>query len=222
MSGFFSIDNPVWAFIGKLADVILLNILWFICCIPIVTIGPSTTALYYVTLKLASDEEGYICRSFFRAFKTNFKQGTIIWLIMLAIGIIFYVDYSFYLKQVDLPTTVQNILYMVFFGMILIYFMVLTYVFPILSRFDNTIKNTLKNTLLISIRHLPWTILILVITFGLIFLSLTYVPVLLLLGFGLVAFINSYIFVHIFKNYMPSEPEERFEILPDLEEISEE
>ncbi|MFQ9510793.1 MAG: DUF624 domain-containing protein, partial [Lachnospiraceae bacterium] len=59
MGGLFNLDNPVWRFIGKLVDVALLNLLWIICCIPIVTIGPATTAMYYVTLKLVRDEEGY-------------------------------------------------------------------------------------------------------------------------------------------------------------------
>lgn len=87
LSGFFNYDNPVWRFIGKFGDLIILNVLWFVCSIPIFTIGASTTAVYYVTLKLARNDDGYTIRSFFKSFKENFKQATIIWLIMLAVGL---------------------------------------------------------------------------------------------------------------------------------------
>ena len=72
LQGLFNYDNPVWRFIGKLGDLIILNVLWLITSIPIVTIGASTTALYYVTLKLVRDEDGYTIRSFFKSFKENF------------------------------------------------------------------------------------------------------------------------------------------------------
>ena len=88
LQGLFNYDNPVWRFIGKLGDLIILNILWMITSIPIVTIGASITALYYVTLKLVRDEDGYTIKSFFKSFKENFKQSTIIWLIMLVIGLL--------------------------------------------------------------------------------------------------------------------------------------
>ena len=89
-SGFFNYDNPVWRFIGKFGDLIILNILWLVCSIPVITIGASTTAVYYVTLKLARDDDGYTIRSFFKSFKENFKQSTVIWLILLAVGVILY------------------------------------------------------------------------------------------------------------------------------------
>ena len=74
MRGIFSYDNPVMRFIGKFWDVLILNILWLICSIPVFTIGAATTAVYYVTLKLARDDDGYTIRSFFRSFRQNFRQ----------------------------------------------------------------------------------------------------------------------------------------------------
>ena len=76
-------DNVVMRAIGKIGDLICLNVLWLICCIPVITIGASTTALYTVMLRLVRNEEGYIFRGFFKAFKLNFKQSTIIWIILL-------------------------------------------------------------------------------------------------------------------------------------------
>ncbi len=76
MNRFFNMDNKFFVFMGRVADLLLLNFLCILCCIPVVTAGASITALYYVTLKMARDEESYIARSFFHSFKQNFKQAT--------------------------------------------------------------------------------------------------------------------------------------------------
>ena len=76
LQGFFNYDNPVWRFIGKLGDLVLLNLLWLVCCIPVFTAGAATTAVYYVTLKLVRDEDDSTIKSFFRSFIQNFKQAT--------------------------------------------------------------------------------------------------------------------------------------------------
>ena len=92
MSNFFNMDNGLFRALGKLADLMLLNILFLVCSLPIFTIGASFTAMYYVTLKLAENEEGYIARGFWKSFKQNFKQATIIWLILLFFGIVLVLD----------------------------------------------------------------------------------------------------------------------------------
>ena len=92
MGRFFNIDSPIMVGLNKLADLIWLNILTFICCIPIITVGASITALNYVALKMVRNEEGYVTRSFFKSFKQNFKQATIIWLIMLLVAAIIIGD----------------------------------------------------------------------------------------------------------------------------------
>lgn len=205
MSGFFNYDNPVWRFIGKFGDVILLHILWLVCSIPIVTIGASTTAVYYVTLKLARDDDGYTIRSFFKSFKENFKQATIIWLIMIVLGAIIGFDLYFFLMIQTASSMFRTIMLAVFGGFGIIYLSVCTYVFPVLSRFYNPIRKTLFNAFFMSIRHLFQTLTMLVVDGGIVFLMFSYVPQLLLFGFPLIAFFNSYIFNGIFKRYMPEE-----------------
>ena len=86
-------DNVVMRALGKMGDMICLNVMWVICCIPIITIGASTTALYTVMLRMVKNEEGYIFRGFLKAFKSNFKQSTLIWLILLLLGIVWTVDF---------------------------------------------------------------------------------------------------------------------------------
>ena len=88
-------DNVVTRGLGKVADFMILNVLWIICSIPIVTIGAATTAMYSVMLRLVKDEEGYIVKGFFKAFKENFKQSTIMWLIYMVVGTIIFVDINF-------------------------------------------------------------------------------------------------------------------------------
>ena len=92
MGRFFSMDNKFFTFMNKVADLCILNIICLVCCIPIVTAGASITAMYYVTLKMVRNEEAYIVRSFFKSFKDNFKQATIINLIMIAVGAVLYLD----------------------------------------------------------------------------------------------------------------------------------
>ena len=84
MGRFFNMDNKFFVFMGRIADLCMLNILCIVCCIPVITAGASLTALYYVTMKMVRNEESYIFRSFFKSFKQNFKQATVINLIMLA------------------------------------------------------------------------------------------------------------------------------------------
>ena len=83
---FLSYDSPFGQLMMKLCYSCCLNILWFLCCIPIVTIGASTTALYYTSLKIVRGEDHALTRMFFRSFRENFRQSTVLWLILLAVG----------------------------------------------------------------------------------------------------------------------------------------
>lgn len=205
LSGFFNYDNPVWRFIGKFWDVIMLSVLWMVCSIPVVTIGASTTAMYYVTLKLVRDEDGYTFRSFFKSFKENFKQSTIIWLIFLLAGIVLGIDLFFFVKVFTGSQNVRTIMLAIFMAMAFLYIAMFTYVFPLQSRFYNPVKRTIFNAFFMSIRHLFQTIGMLVIDVGVVFLAFTYIPQIILFGVALIAFINSYILASIFKKYMPSD-----------------
>ena len=92
MNRFFNLDNPVWRFVGNIADMFLLSLLWYLSCLPLFTAGAATTAVYYVTLKLVRNQEGYTFASFRKSFALNFKQGTLIWLLFAAVGLILGAD----------------------------------------------------------------------------------------------------------------------------------
>ena len=204
LAGLFNYDNPVWRFIGKLWDVLVVNILWIICSIPVVTAGASTTAMYYVTLKLARDEDRYTIRSFFKSFKENFKQATAIWLIFLLTGMLLAFDVYYFIKMAA-PSSLRTIMISVFVAMIFIWSAMFTYVFPLQARFYNPVKRTIFNSFFMSIRHMFHTIGMLAVDAAILFLSVTYIPQLSIFGVALVAFFNSYMLNSVFSKYMPKE-----------------
>ena len=93
MSGIFNPENKFWDFIGKLADVTFMSMLWLITSLPIVTAGAATTAFYDFTMHQVNDREGTVWRSYFRSFRKNFRRGTAIWLIELAAVVFFGFDF---------------------------------------------------------------------------------------------------------------------------------
>ena len=200
MGGLFSIENPVWRFINKLLHVLLLNVLWIVCSLPLFTIGASTTAVYYVTLKMVRDEEGYTTKSFFDAFKTNFRQATVIWLILAAAGALIGADLAVYMRSTSI-SALGMVLMAAFFAVAVIYLFINIYAFALLARFDNTILKTLKNAFIMSIRHLPSSISMIASNIILTAIGFLAFPPLLLLGMPLMAFINSWFLVRIFDRY---------------------
>lgn len=215
MSSIFNLDNPFFRFMSKVADVIVLGIIALVFCIPVVTIVPTVTAVYYITLKTVRDEEGYLWRSFWKSFKMNFKQGAVISIIAIIAAVVFTVDIRYFYQA---GIVEQNQIYKLLFGIVIgvafIAAATLLYVFPVLARFDNTIKGTLKNSMLMSIKHLPATIGIMVLT-AVAVLAVYLVPVLVLFMIAIWAFASSYIFVKIFDNYMPKDDRD-----PDSFEVS--
>ena len=213
MGRFFSMDNKFFTFMNKVADLCILNIICLVCCIPIVTAGASITAMYYVTLKMVRNEEAYIVRSFFKSFKDNFKQATIINLIMIAVGAVLYLDLNLAKNK---PGSAGQIFHVIFMAFVIIYYVLFLYVYPILARFYNTIRNTIKNALFMAIRHLPYTVVmvliglcpLLLLFIGSYQIQSTLFALFLVMGFGVIAYCNSFFLVKIFDHYMPKEENE--------------
>ena len=159
MGGIFNLDSPLMQGLGKVADLMLLNILAMICCIPIFTAGASLTALHYMSLKIVRGEECYIIRGFFKSFKQNFKQATVIWLLILLAVLILVGD--FYIMKnsgIEFHIVLKVIIAVV--GVMIVF--TATYVFAVLAKFDNTIKRTIKNAFIMSLLQFPKTILMII------------------------------------------------------------
>ena len=205
MGALFNLDNPVWSFMGKVADLVILNILALVCSILIVTIGASWTAMYFVTIRIVRKEEGYVIRDFFRSFKENFKQATIIWLLIIAVAVVFIGDIMIYRMM---PDQIPQIIMIVVAALAFLALGTSVYVFPVLSRFHNTIKNTIKNAFLLSIVNIPFTLIFIVLMILPVVLAIFVIevaPILILMGLSLPAYISSMLFVRIFRKVEPAE-----------------
>ena len=171
---------------------------------------------------MARNEESYIIRSFFKSFKQNFKQATIINLIMLAVGIVLYFDLNI---VNNMTGSMSRIMFMLIIAIGVIYLMVFLYIYPVLAKFYNSVKNTFRNSILMAIRHLPYTILMAAITLApaaVFFIQSfrvqsTVLILLIMMGFALEAFINGHFLVKIFDNYIPKDAD----AADSIEEISE-
>lgn len=207
MGRFFDLDSPFMRILNRIADLMILNVLVFVCCIPIITAGAAFTGMHFVLLKIVRGEEGYLVKGFFKSFKQNFKQATILWLIMLfLIGLIaadlFILNYS----GMELPR-IYTVLIM---SVALILIIVAVYVFPVLSRFDNTIKNTLRNAFFISFLNLPKSILmvlLLALPAVLVYFSSYAGIFVILFGFSAPAYASAYLYSGIFKKFEPKAEE---------------
>lgn len=197
MNRFINPYNPVMNFIGKLLDCIILNLLWFLCSIPVFTLGASTSALYYCTLKLAEDTRVSVCSDFFHAFRRNFREGTRLTGILLPVAAVFFFSGQYYQQRL-LPGVLFAVgagLYLLF---LILFLIILLYVFPLLARFDNNWKAMLKNAFLIGIRYPLCTLLIAGIHILLAFLAVRFYTPLVFLGEGFAAFLCSYLLKPIF------------------------
>ena len=202
-------DNVVARALGRLCDLVILNILFMICSIPIITIGAATTALYTVMLKFVKDEEGYIFSGFFIAFKDNFRKATISWLIMLVIGLT--ITFNFFITTDIGELTGAHWLQLFFVGIFslfsLIWVFIYMYLFPLIARYESPIKSTFINAILIAIAKLPYTFLLLIIhvapIVALLFLDIEALimglSIWLFVGFAAMAWLNSKILRKVFE-----------------------
>ena len=200
---FLSYDSKFGRFFLKLSYACCLNFLWLICSLPVFTIGASTTALYYTSFKIAKDEGSFITTMFFRSFRQNFKQATIIWLIMLATGLIIGVD-AVVLFQLHNNTTgpaavVWTLLLAVIFACMVLYAIVLVHIFPLLSIASNTTANMFKNAFLIGTHYLFVTILVFFVHYAVFFLVVNVFTPLIIFGEGLCAVICAHFLLRILR-----------------------
>lgn len=208
MSKLFRMDSPLMRFLTKIADLMVLNILFCVTSIPLITIGASWTALYSVTLKMVRDEEGSVSRSYFRSFRQNFKQATLLWLGVLVVLALLVLDIRVLNGMAG--GTAPGLLRVGVEILALLGIMVLQYLFPSLARFEASLADTLKNACMMALAHLPKTALMTAAAVGAVWITLinnTTIAIGLmvwpLIGFSLMAFGNSGILRKIFDNYVP-------------------
>lgn len=210
----FDIENPVWSTFSKILDVIILNVLFLLCCIPVITIGSSVTALYFTAMRLVSGNVTYVTRDFFRSFKQNFKQSLVTELIVFDAGVILAV-FTYLCVIVD--SYMGKVVFIV--GDIL-FAAVLTYVFPALAKFNVSTKKLFYNSAVMAVVHFPFTIL----NVGILFLAGVFAyynfgarMILLVFGVAAIAVLQSLWFNYIFAKYMTKEELEENEFYREEE-----
>ncbi len=200
---FFSYDSKFGRLFLKVSYACCLNFLWLICCLPVFTIGASTTALFYTSFKIAKDEGSFITTMFFRSFRQNFKQATIIWLIMLVTGLIIGADaillYRLHLTTTGTAAVVWTLLLAVIFACMILYAIVLVHIFPLLSIASNTTANMFKNAFMIGTHYLFVTILLFFVHYAMFFLVVNVFTPLIIFGEGLCAIICAHILLKILR-----------------------
>ncbi len=205
MGRFFDLESPLMRTLNRVADLMILNLLMIVCCIPIITVGASVTAMHYVILKMIRGEEGYLVRGFFKSFAANFKQATLIWLLMLVV-IVVYVGDAFIFSYSGIAFPKPLVIAVIAVGVIL--YLISMYVFPLLARFENTIRNTLRNAALMAVANLPKTILMAI--FYALPLVISYFSTYALLfvflfGISVPAYGAAWLYSNIFKKFEPEE-----------------
>lgn len=153
-------SHGLYKFLARVADFMILSVLWCICSLPIVTIGASTSALYFVTLKIVRGEEPPVIRSFFRSFRINLRQGIALGLLVIFAITAVAIDYYIY-------RVADGIIRGLFAGVCMlsagVLMLTLPYLFPLQAQFNNTVLQMVKNAFLIAIANLPTTIILLII-----------------------------------------------------------
>lgn len=223
MNKFFGIDSPFFRVMTKVADFILLNFLVLIFSIPIITIGPALTAMYYVALKEVRGDEGYLFKSFLKGFKDNFKRGVLYELLIILAGTILYVNIVTCYRWSYEGSTFGQILMFLNIGLGLIVVASVIYLFPLQAQFSNTFKGTLFNSLLMAMKHLPQTIVLLISTAIIVYAIISY-PLFIFFFIGILAYVQCYILVRVFKPYMPEEEfvSDEYNVPEDVDDIWEE
>ncbi len=202
----FDLDSPFMRVMSKMTDLVLLSLLWFFCCLPVITIGPATVALYYVTLKMARGEEMKITTTFFRGFKENFKQGLVQNLLFLIVGIVLLLDYII-MSAVD--TTSGMISSAGFLVMGIWMLCIMFYTYPLQAQFYNTIRRTLLNAAILSMRKLGTTVALFALHILPVILGyfsfealVRTAPAWVMLAPGLIAFLSAKLLIKIFDPYL--------------------
>lgn len=205
----FNPDGLFARIMNTVLALIVLNVLWLLCCVPVVTAGASTAALYAVLIRMRDGDDAKVLRRFFAAFRENFKRATAVWMVLLLAAAVCGLDL---LLAGQADSNVARVICMV--GLLAVA-MTAIFVFPLVARFENTWSNHLKNAALLSLSHAPRTLLALALWGGAVALtvysfSTLYHMILLwlMLGFSCLSYATLWILTPVLRRLEPEEKTE--------------
>ncbi len=205
MNGFFSAENGLFRFLARAMDVVILSLLWAVLCVPLVTMGPATAALYDTTVRYVRDYDAGTYSHFFRVFKRNLRDGIPAGLIFLAVVWV-AVRTDGYLFGIAKQGGMGYVLYAAFTVCLLVLMGMASYLFPVLSRFENGLGRLFANSVMLGMAHLPSTLCLGALLWASIWavmnfwFPLVFLPCVLML-------LDSFLLERIFRPYMPEEEE---------------
>lgn len=235
MSGIFNPDNTFFRTLSKVWDMIVISVIWSICCIPmyfVITIvtsemnsliqfflyvlidavcmipaGPAMASIYYVNVKVIRRERGYAVREYFHAYRMNFKVGAISGAILGALATLLSFDFQYAYSAVQAEEKIGSVLFIGSFSICIILTGMVLMLFPVLSRFTMGVKQLFKTSLYIAFRHLPFTLLVLVVVAASALVLYIVVPAVFIIP-SLCALLCSFPIERVLKKYMPK-PEQK-------------
>jgi len=196
MNWFFDMDKPLMRGLSTVTDLIILNFLTALCCLPIFTVGAAFSALYSVSVRIVRNEEGSIVKDYFRAFRSNFKKSTLLWIPFLLLAVVLFFDYI--LAEVFFPGFVAVVAALAVLLLVMFF-----YVFALQARYENPLGVTLKNAAMLAIGYFPKTA-------GMVIFALVYWigcftyfhvagPLLIMFGLSLPIYVNAIFMNGIFN-----------------------
>lgn len=209
MGKIFGLDSPVVQFLTKVSQLMILSVVWLLCCVPVVTVGAATAALYRMMFNMKEDK---VCdlKAYFRAFQSNFRKATVLWLILLVCGAVTAV--LFYLMLLVEQTVLRMIALAVFCVLFFAVYIAGLYLFPLTAYFENTVVGTLSNAIGMGIANLRQTIiagavtmtpLVIAIAWPNLFIQMLFLW--MVLGPGAIAYGVTCALTPVFHRYTPEE-----------------
>ena len=204
-------DSPIMSFLARVADLVILNVLWLLCCLPVVTAGASTTAMYHVVRHLQEESTSSVTRDFFRSFKSDFRQATPVYLLLLIPAAAVVMNARILSAQSsDVVPVYVRAIWMV--SALMLTFVV-SFVYPVMAYFDDTVWKTLRTAAVLAVAKLPRTVLISAINLLPIIILFVSLPFFLrssifwlLIGGSLTAYLNMLILRPVFKKIIDERP----------------
>lgn len=204
-------DSPIMSFLARVADLVILNVLWLLCCLPVVTAGASTTAMYHVVRHLQEESTSSVTRDFFRSFKSDFRQATPVYLLLLIPAAAVVMNaWILSAQSSDVVPVYVRAIWMV--SALMLTFVV-SFVYPVMAYFDDTVWKTLRTAAVLAVAKLPRTVLISAINLLPIIMLFVSLPFFLrssifwlLIGGSLTAYLNMLILRPVFKKIIDERP----------------
>ena len=204
MRNLFNYENPFIQFLVRVGDLIILNVLFILCSAPVVTLGASLTALHRVTQNMLFEQEEPLLKAFFRAFRQNFKQSTLAWLVELVVIVSLVCDVLLVMAYFN--GGLAKAMYILVAVLAILVAGVYAYLMPLIARYENGMRQQVNNAVVLAIIKLPKTLLLVFLNLLPVILVLISVPVFVLslifwvvIGFAFVSFIESSILKPVFQ-----------------------